>query len=587
LTVPSENLDRRRLGPSIGRAARWIALINATAALLTNGYTLRFFEPTVSRGTLVLVSIFVAVVFAVVERKGFPLAGELVSAARRLVVPALLVVILATAFGLRHWGISSGLPQSYVPDEYDYVHSALKMLKTGDFNPKWWYYPSLQPYLAATTYLGVYLAELPNGRWSSIHQVTEEDMLYWGRFLGVAFGTLTVLLTFFVGKLLCGPWVGLTAAALLAVFPGAVEHGQHNKPDVILYFTSLLSVLVCLRYLEKGGRAYAVACGLAMGLTTASKYNGVLVAVVFVLAVASRLKGKMFARSDLYIGLGMAALTFIATNPYFMADFSRFLEHVSFDIYSYSYAGRPGAEGVDNWATHASYMARYGAGLAATLAGLAGLALALHRFDARVLVFLSFPVLFYSHYSAQKINWPGNLITVYPFLAILAGYAVVELVHWISDRPRARRYRIAAPFAVAAITLLLMLSPLRTSVRLNEQLTLPDTGNQAREWMNGVFPPGTRFAVERHAPVPDRKRFRVTQEARIIMKSVKSYREQGVQYLIVSSQVYDRFGPEHRVTKAYARLFQICSTVKEFEPLPDRIQGPTIRILKIPGEQSE
>jgi 4-amino-4-deoxy-L-arabinose transferase-like glycosyltransferase len=584
LTVPSENLDRRRIRPSAGKAAQWIALMNATAALLTNGYYLKFFEPTISRGSLVFLSILLAVVIVVAVRRGIPAAGELVSAARRLVVPALLVTILVTAFGLRHWGISSGLPQSYVPDEYDYVHSALKRLKTGDFNPRWWYYPSLQPYLASTTYLAVYLAELSNGRWSSIHQVTEEDMIYWGRFLGVVFGTLTVLLTFVLGKRLFGPWVGLAAAALLTVFPGAVEHSQLNKPDVVLYFASLLCVLVCLRYLEKGGRAHAVACGVTMGLVAASKYNGVLVAVVFILAVAFRLKRQILTRSDLYIGLGMAALTFIAINPYFMADFPRFLEHVSFDIHSYSYTGRPGADGVNNWATHALYTARYGAGLAATLAGVAGLALALYRFDAGVLVFLSFPVLFYSHYSSQKINWPGNLITVYPFLAILAGYAVVALVRWILEIPRARRYRLAEPYAVAGITLLLMFSPLRTSVLLNEQLTLPDTGNQAREWLNGAFPPGTRFVVERHAPVPDRKRFHVLQEARIIMKSVKSYRELGIQYLVVSSQVYDRFGPEHRVTKAYARLFQICSTVKEFEPVEGRLQGPTIRVLKIPGE---
>ncbi len=583
MTVPSEKLERPHIQRA-GKIAQWIALANAVAALLTNGYYLRFFEPTISRGTLALASILLAVVIVVVTRQGIPSASDLKSIARRLVVPTLLATILVTAFGLRHWGITSGLPQSYVPDEYDYVSSALKMLKTGDFNPKWWYYPSLQPYLAATTYLGVYLAELPNGRWSTIHQVAEEDMIYWGRFLGVVFGTLTVLFTFVVGKRLFGPRVGLTAAALLAVFPGAVEHSQHNKPDVILYFTSLLCVLVCLRYLEKGGRNRAVACGLTVGLVAASKYNGVLVAVVFILAVAFRMKKQMLVRSDLYIGLGVAALTFIAINPYFMADFPRFLEHVSFDIYSYSYTGRPGADGIDNWYNHASYTARYGAGLAAALAGTAGLALALYRLDARVLLFLSFPVLFYSHYSAQKINWPGNLITVYSFLAILAGYAVVELLNWISVILRARRYRFAEPYAVAGITLCLMFSPLRTSVRLNEQLTLPDTGNQARGWVDGAFPPGTRFAVERHAPVPDRKRFHVIQEARIIMKSVKSYRELGVQYLVVSSQVYDRFGPEHRVTEAYERLFQICPTVKEFKPVEDRIQGPTIRILKIPGD---
>lgn len=561
-----------------------MALANATAALLTNGYYLRFLEPSVPRGSLVLASVLLAIVVAAAARYGIPSTIGLRPTARRLLVPALLAAILVSGFGLRHWGISSGLPQSYVPDEYDYVASALKMLKRGDFNPRWWYYPTLQPYLAAATYLGVFFVELPGGRWSSIHQVTEEDMIYWGRFLGVVFGTLTVLFTFIVGRRLFGTRVGLIAAALLAVFPGAIEHSQYNKPDVVLYLTSLLSVLVALLYYEKGGWRYAVACGVTIGLAVSSKYNGLLVAVVFLLAVAFRLRRRIFTRADLYLGLACAGLTFVVVNPYFLADFPRFLEHVAFDIHSYAYAGRPGAEGEHNWYNHGVYTARYGAGLAASLAAVAGLALALYRLDATKLLFLSFPVIFYSHYSAQKINWPGNLVTVYSFLAILGGYAVDELATRVFRHPRMEHYRGLAPYAAAGATFLLMVAPLQTSIRLNTRLTLPDTGNQARVWINEAFPPGTHFAVERHAPVPDRKHFQVTQEARIIRKSVESYRELGVQYLVVSSQVYERFGPEHRITKGYERLFQICPLVKEFKPVEGMLGGPTIRILRVPGD---
>ncbi len=47
-------------------------------------------------------------------------------------------------------------------------------------------------------------------------------------------------------------------------------------------------------------------------------------------------------------------------------------------------------------------------------------------------------------------------------------------------------------------------------------------------------------------------------DSRVINQSVEHYREAGVQYLIVSSTVYRRFGPENRQSKAYQRLFETC-----------------------------
>ncbi len=71
-------------------------------------------------------------------------------------------------------------------------------------------------------------------------------------------------------------------------------------------------------------------------------------------------------------------------------------------------------------------------------------------------------------------------------------------------------------------------------------------------------------------------------ESRVTNTAVEHYREAGVQYLIVSSTVYQRFNPEHRQSKAYKRLFETCRLMKEFAPVPGKIMGPTIRILEIP-----
>ena len=122
---------------------------------------------------------------------------DLVALLRRGKTPILVTAILFVAFSVRYDGITSRLPQSYIPDEYEYVHSYLQMIKRGDMNPRWWHHPSVQPYVNVATYLAVFYLEAPTGRWKSVHQMQVEDMLFWGRFsAGVVPGTLAVLVVF-------------------------------------------------------------------------------------------------------------------------------------------------------------------------------------------------------------------------------------------------------------------------------------------------------------------------------------------------------------------------------------------------------
>ena len=353
MTVPADppSADRWLPPPRPRRFLRFGALAAATAIILTNAYYLRFLEPQVSRGRVAaLVLIACAIVLAVTEW-GLP-RGRAAwrAAARRSVDPLLLAAILAVAFGLRVWGISSGLPQSYVADEYDFVHAVLRMMKGGDLNPHSWYHPSLQPYLALATYTVVFLLGVPRGRWSHVHQIAEEDMLYWGRFVGVMAGTATVLVTFLLGRRLFGARVGLLAAALMAVFPAAVQHSQYNKPDPVLALMTTISVLVILVYLERGGKSHALAAGIVIGLSLSAKYNGIVVIVPFVLAAAFRHGRRLLRAPDLYLGAAGIVAGFVIGCPFFLSEFNLFLDHVADDIYSYAYAGRAGAEGVDNWA---------------------------------------------------------------------------------------------------------------------------------------------------------------------------------------------------------------------------------------------
>ena len=562
-------------------------LVVSSATLLTNAYYLQFAEPAVSRKMLAVALFTVTAAWFLAIHYGLPRdRQELVALLRRFQTPLLLAAILAVAFALRYDGVKSGLPQSYIPDEYEYVHSYLQMIKRGDMNPRYWHHPSVQPYVNVATFLVVYFLLAGRGRWESIHELQVEDMLFWGRFsAGVIPGTLVVLVVFLLGRWVFSTRIGLLAAAILAVSPGVVEVSQYNKPDSLLVLFSTVSVLVTVIYLDRGGRSLAFAAGAAVGFTVAVKYNAALLLIPFVAAVLFRRGLAFLSGPDLYLGAAGSVVGFTVGCPYFFADLARFVDDVGYGIYNYGFSGRAGVSGVDNWYTHASYTVRYGAGLFPLLFGLLGLAIALYRIDRRLAVFLAFPILYYNFYSSQKIFFEGNLMPVYPFLAILAGLAIADIGRRLEarvDRP-GRLSAIQSATLVALMTALVLLFPIDMTLRHNRVATLVDTGSLAAVWIEGRFPKDTHFGVERHTPVLDPERFRITQESILARTAVRDYRDAGVQYLIVSSTVYDRFGTDSQRARSYEKLFNICPLVREFAPEPGRIMGPTIRILQIPA----
>ncbi len=562
---------------------RFLALAIAVAVILTDAYYLRLLEPRVSRKWVALAVLAACAATLAWTEDLWPRGGEGWRAlGRRAAVPGILAVIVALAFALRLWGITAGLPQSYIADEYDHVHAALRMMKGGDLNPHWWFHPTLQRYLTVAMYSLVFLAGAPAGRWTQVGQIVEEDMLYWGRFVGVLCGTATVLVTYFLARRVFGRRVGLLAAALLAVFPGAVEHSQYNKPDPVVALLTTVSVLVALVYLDRGGRGLALACGVAVGLSISAKYNGALAIVAFLVAAAIRLRGACLVAPDLYLGALGTALGFFLGCPFALTEINLLLDHVANGMRIYA-EGRPGLEGSENWANHAVYTSRFGAGYLATRAGVAGLALALYRLNVRLAVLLAFPVLYYGYYSAQSINMRGNLIPAYPYLAVLAAYAAIELLDWLGAT-RLGQQRLVVPFAAAVLLGFLIVPPLQRAIRFDVEVTRRDTGSYAREWIERNLPAGTHIALERFTPVLDGSRYVLTRETKLVDRSVQSYRDDGVQYLVVASLAYDRFGPEHNQTRSYQKLFALCPLVAEFPGLPGQRPGPTIRVLQVPAK---
>ena len=80
----------------------------------------------------------------------------------------LLGAILLAALAVRLWSIRAGIPHAVGIDEPAVVDRGLRMVRTGDWNPHIFDYPTLVIYLHAAVALVRFLAGATRGEESSI-----------------------------------------------------------------------------------------------------------------------------------------------------------------------------------------------------------------------------------------------------------------------------------------------------------------------------------------------------------------------------------------------------------------------------------
>ena len=105
-----------------------------------------------------------------------------------------LAMILALAAMLRFVGIGSGIPFNIGVDEPEIMDRAIRMMRTGDFNPHFFDYPGLYFYVQLGVACLRFIVGATAGHWTSLDQVDAADFYLWGRAVTALLGTLTVFL---------------------------------------------------------------------------------------------------------------------------------------------------------------------------------------------------------------------------------------------------------------------------------------------------------------------------------------------------------------------------------------------------------
>ncbi len=521
-------------------------------------------------------------------------------------VRILLLLLLLFALGERLYGVGFSLPLTIHPDEPHMVDHAVITLKTGNWKPDSFNYPSGYHYLL-TGVLGLQLlygaaqgaytspADLPD---SSFDYTSAPGTYLWARATTAVLGTLTVLLVYLVGRQLYGPTAGLAGALLLACSHLHVESSHYATTDVPMAAMAVLSLYLALRFLNKGGAGRALLAGAAVGLAGGFKYNGIVVLLPLLLVLALRAVrlgapaegllrpvGRFFNRELGLAVLGMVCAYLLAC-PFTLGDLPAFMRDMGFQLHFYHYgegsaavrAYVVGQTALPPWLAYLHILARDS--LLFTLAGLGGVILVLVRRKQSELVVPAFIAVYYLFTASYEAVFARNLLPALAALDVLAG----GFLTWAVSRvlalfPRRRLGPYVQPVGLGLLLVLLAAQPVGAIMATDAYWARPTSQLQLRRWLDAHAAAGDRVAAEVPAVLFSGASYHVTPVDFLSNYPLESFTNHGYRYVVASSDVY---GPEYArkgtLPEYYAGLLGQMEPVADLPGQP----GPRLTVYQVP-----
>lgn len=541
----------------------------------------------------------------------------------------LFVALFLFAFLLRAWGAEGSLPYVGHPDEPHIVDAATRIVRTGDLNPRMFIYPSLYVYVEAAvvkahevwgTWRGYYAGpgSLPDG---SQLFASAPGIYAWVRVLTAVVGALCVAMLYVIGRALFGGSrrAGFAAAMLLAVSTLHVAYSHFGLTDVPLTLMGLLTLWAAYRLSkikveeEGDGRRLLWASlvgGALVGMTTATKFNGLAVGAVVAAAWAMQWWSNRAGRerhgketvgpaiaSLACVGLG-AIGGFLLGEPYALLDWNAF-----YGGFMQQYGWQDPVSGLgEMWRPIGVYLGflMSGNGLLfwpAVVGGVLLLANREHEKRKVGVLLLVLPAAYMVLLGRFAVARERNLLIMLPYLALMAGYAVDAVAGWGAKRVERLRERggvsagrvgeLARWGLTAGAVALLAMPPLGSSVFYSGYQAKPDTRNLAWAWMQERMGEGWRFAAELHPwqteDWPDVLAFDVenpTAATPLTTRPPEWYAERGYGYVVLSSNYKDAWR-DPALWEEYKRL----EVVKEFVGDEGGERGPRIVVAATGAEE--
>ena len=512
-----------------------------------------------------------------------------------------LLGIVALSLLLHLWGIRKDLP--YIPgvDEPTRVVAALRIVTSGDLNPRTFGHPGstvIYP-LAALYHIRYRLSTLdffswPDPELQNLYDTDFSSFYLLGRLLTILYGVLTVPFIYLLGRKAFNEQVSLVGAWLFMGYPLAVVHAQEVRTDSAATFFGSLALWLCLRVYDKPSVVNQILAGSAIGLAISSRYFMVTLVSVLVAANISVLArdgqrcnwSRKTLLTAMFLGLVVSVVMFLLSTPFFLLDFPTVLQslrHEARDIH-------PGADGLSRPGNFLYYL---GTAIPSTLTWpqtlliLFGFVTMMKKSNVPQLLLLGFAFVFLVTISAHALHWERWIIPILPVLALFVARSLDLLANGFSRRFSLQRSARVYGVILVSGTLAISALPLYELCRSNIRQSNYSTRVLAHEWILSNLPSESRIAKEAISAPLTAANFRLVTERFYLPQGyrLEDYFIDGYQYLVISSAIYKPFlsNPERYSDEAsfYYSLFARGRLIRKFEPSGDQLPGPTILVYDI------
>lgn len=393
-----------------------------------------------------------------------------------------LILLLLIAIGgfLRFYNLAWDNGHFFHPDERYIPASAAQIHFFDQLNPNFFVYGSFPIYLFRA--LGDFLVFVTKSQiWTSGLYLN-----FIGRGLSAFLSTLTIFLIFLLGKKMADEKVGLLAAFLVAFTVGAIQFAHYSTTESLLIFWLLLLTLFSLDLVQKPTLKNYLKIGVILGLAVATKMTALLfLATPLVAHLTSQIKAPKYHLKFL-LAIIVGLITFTIFSPYVFLEFQKFVIQMRYEtnVATQTHA----AVYVLQFEDTTPYLYQLGNFFwqmgPVALAGILGIiilsVIAVKRRDKNLIIFLSFPLLYYlwsGQWYAKHVRYTTLLL---PFLSLSAAWLLFEI-----QKIWGRRVITLASF----VTFLWALAFFSIYTREQTRIT-------ASKWIYQNIPPGAKILSE-------------------------------------------------------------------------------------------
>ncbi len=360
----------------------------------------------------------------------------------------LIIAVLIIAFLIRLPGIFSNLIGNirlYVNvDESGILKSAFDIIRTADFNPHNFTYPSLLIYLEVFFQAAVYIISIGTSIFIKPFEGTifpDAHIYAMGRLLNVILGTITILVLYKLVNQILNRRIAIIAAAIFTVTFTHIWSSQYAVTDVPVTLLGLLSIFFSIQIFKQDRWRNYLLTAVFIGLAIGTKYNAFTFVVPLVVAHSLRKWQdshqefsfqfwKNFFNRKLIICLILIPLIYLITTPYTIFDIKNFIHDYSAVVISNSQPLNmqlTDADGIPSWLWYIIYSATSGLYYPIFLTVVFGLIGTIFRLTKEKLIILSYVVVNYfviSQMSGRMDRW---ILHIYPYLSIFAAVFIYDL----------------------------------------------------------------------------------------------------------------------------------------------------------------